>query len=731
MFFETKTSKTIFSETRFYLKKLKFNKFLNFVFVFFENNLNKLVNFFRNFNRIFKERLYFFIFLSFIISLLIFFVNYYLLFKFYDITKIARFDIVADKDLLVSGYTYETLQKLKQISEIKEYYIDLKSTEKTIYNIDHFFLVQINRETDKLRNYFNEVELSLVLSIKSEYIEYFYNLIKGYLHSKLQKGIEFSDIPKIVNEIDQFLDVSVLSTNHVEIQKLIAYKKVILKKLPNLIVFNKIFDIQKTLQVQREYLKNIPKHFEIKKGEIIVSKGSLVNTGSLNVIKKMELDKKFYRIQLHYLIIYFIVIFLLFIFVLIYFNKIIANNEDYDYLFRFNFISLVALFVLVNLVVVVRFYFDFIYFVFPFLLFCFVIYYIISIRLAWVYFGIILIVLELLNYLYYNSLVDISFLVPFVISCVLFFIIFGNIYDEESLSYTLLNQYFTFFVLSVLVFYLFSFSNVVFWVISLTLLYILGNFLISYLGKGLGGIPYYKVRELLDLNNELLTILKEKVPGTFNHSVRVSELCENCAKAINANPLLVKLGALYHDIGKIDIPNYFAENLEQGQENPHDKIEPHLSAIIIKNHVKKGVEIANKYKLPRKLIDFIRTHHGTTVIWYFYTKASQKSKENKKYEVDINDYKYDGPKPYTKEMVILMICDSIEAASRSLNEISFNSIYKLTENIINRLFNEEQLVDSNITINEINIIKQEVINYLLISYHKRVAYPAFKKISNV
>ncbi|MGB9638292.1 MAG: HDIG domain-containing metalloprotein [bacterium] len=721
-----------FSINEDYSKKSNkfFNKFFNFVLIFFKNNLKKFVSFFRNFNKVFKDQLYFSIFLSFIITLFLFFINYYLLFRVYDITKIARFDIIADKDLIVSGYTYETMQKLKQIFEIKEYYIDIKNTEKTMYNIDNFFLVQINRDYNKLRNYFNEFEINLVLSVKPEYIEYFYNLIKVYLHTKLEKGIEPSDISKLINEIDGILDIFLLSNDQKEIQKLIDYKNIILKKIPSLIVSNKIIDIQKTLQLQREYLKNIPKYFEIKKGEIIVNKGTLINSEFLDIIKKMGLDKKYYKIQLYYLINYSIIVFLIFILLLILFDKLVIKNEDYDYLFRFNFISLLLTIFFINFVVFIKFYLDFVYFVFPFLLFCFIIYHIISIRLAWVYFGVILALLELLNYLYYNSFIDISFIVPFIISGILFFVVFGNIYDEENLSYTLANEYFLFFILSVFVFSLFNIgnsTNILFWVISVSLFYMLGNFLISYFGKGLGGIPYQKVRELLDLNNELLTMLKGEAPGTFNHSIRVSELCENCAKAINANPLLVKLGALYHDIGKIDKPSYFAENLEEGQENPHDKIEPHLSAIIIKNHVKKGIEIANKYKLPRKLIDFIRTHHGTTTIWYFYTKALQKAKENKKYEVDINDYKYDGPKPYTKEMVILMICDSIEAASRSLNEISFNSIYKLTENIINRLFNEDQFSDSNITLNEINIIKQEVINYLLISYHKRVAYPAFKK----
>ncbi|MGC8734572.1 MAG: hypothetical protein ACP5RD_05990 [bacterium] len=212
-----------FSINEDYSKKSNkfFNKFFNFVLIFFKNNLKKFVSFFRNFNKVFKDQLYFSIFLSFIITLFLFFINYYLLFRVYDITKIARFDIIADKDLIVSGYTYETMQKLKQIFEIKEYYIDIKNTEKTMYNIDNFFLVQINRDYNKLRNYFNEFEINLVLSVKPEYIEYFYNLIKVYLHTKLEKGIEPSDISKLVNEIDGILDIFLLSNDQKEIQKLI------------------------------------------------------------------------------------------------------------------------------------------------------------------------------------------------------------------------------------------------------------------------------------------------------------------------------------------------------------------------------------------------------------------------------------------------------------------------------------------------------------------------------
>lgn len=705
--------------------KTFFTKYSKIFHKFFKNISFKV-------NNIFKGSKYYYLYylLFLFVSLFLFWVNYYLLFVVYDIKKVARFDIVADKDLFITGYTYETLEKLKKISEIKEYSIDIKKTQKTLYNLDQLFLPQLSKDTNKLKYYFNELEISLILSLKNEYVEYFYNVIKGYLTVKLENGIELEDIPDVVKEINDVLDINKLSSNPKEIQKLIAYKKIILTKLPKLIEFNKIFDIQKTLELQREYLKNIPKHFEIKKGEVIVYKNSVVNNETFNIIKKMELDKKIYKTQWYYLSIYLFVILGLAIFLATFSNKLITNNEDYNYLFNFNLIFYWLMIILINFVVVIKFYFDFIYFLFPFLIFSFIIYYIIGIRLAWIYFGIILIILQVLNYLYYQNFVDISFLVPFIISVILLFVIFSNNYDEDVLTYSLFNQYFLFFILSVIVFFLFNLNNsnnVLYWVFSVIFVYVLTNFMIGYLGKGLGGISYYKVKELMDLNNELLTMLREKAPGTFNHSVRVSELCENCAKAINANPLLVKLGALYHDIGKIYNPKYFAENLDENEENPHDKIDPHLSAIIIKNHVKKGVEIAEKYRLPKKLIDFIRTHHGTTTIWYFYTKALQKTKEDKKYEVDIQDYKYDGPKPYTKEMVILMICDSIEAASRSLNNISFNSIYKLTENIINRLFNEEQFSNADITINDINTIKQEVIKYLLISFHKRVSYPAFKK----
>ncbi|MCX7758246.1 MAG: HDIG domain-containing protein, partial [bacterium] len=194
-------------------------------------------------------------------------------------------------------------------------------------------------------------------------------------------------------------------------------------------------------------------------------------------------------------------------------------------------------------------------------------------------------------------------------------------------------------------------------------------------------------------------------------------------------PILVKIGALYHDIGKMNRPKYFAENLVQGEKNPHDEREPYLSASIIKSHVTDGVKLSQKYNLPKIIEDFIRTHHGTTTILYFFIKAKNMQNTSKKYSFEIKeeDFKYPGPKPKTKEMLILMICDSVEAASRSLSEYSYSSIEKLTDNIVNRLIQEKQFSDVDITFKEIGIIKDTLIKNLYISYHVRLKYPSYAK----
>ena len=223
--------------------------------------------------------------------------------------------------------------------------------------------------------------------------------------------------------------------------------------------------------------------------------------------------------------------------------------------------------------------------------------------------------------------------------------------------------------------------------------------------------------ELSDTNSPVFKELSNKAPGTFHHSLQVANLAEAAADAINANVLLTRVGALYHDIGKIKQPTYFTEN-QRGTVSPHDDLIPIESARIIINHVIDGIELAKKYKLPDRVIDFIRTHHGTSTVYFFYKKQLDQDPET-----NANDFRYRGPKPFSKETAIVMMVDAVEAASRSIKEPSVELVEKFVTKIIGTQMEEKQFVDSNITFAEIETIKKVLIDKLINIYHLRIEYP--------
>lgn len=225
--------------------------------------------------------------------------------------------------------------------------------------------------------------------------------------------------------------------------------------------------------------------------------------------------------------------------------------------------------------------------------------------------------------------------------------------------------------------------------------------------------------ELSDTNQELLRKLAEKAPGTFQHSLQVANLSEAVIRHIGGNTLLMRTGALYHDIGKLSKPEYFTENQISGM-NPHDKLSYLESAGIIIGHVTTGLEMAKKAKLPAPIIDFIQTHHGTTKVQYFYRLYK---KENEDAEEQVQKFTYPGPKPFSKETAVLMMADSIEAASRSLKEYSYETIEKLVDGIINYQVNEGQFDNANITFKDITEAKRILKSKLQNIYHARIAYP--------
>lgn len=235
--------------------------------------------------------------------------------------------------------------------------------------------------------------------------------------------------------------------------------------------------------------------------------------------------------------------------------------------------------------------------------------------------------------------------------------------------------------------------------------------------KLFGLVSDVSLLELSDTNTKLLKELSNKAPGTFHHSLNVANLAEASANEIGANAMLVRVGALYHDIGKMKNPTYFTENQSTGI-NPHDELSSRESTRIITGHIIDGIEIAKKYNLPDRVIDFIRTHHGTSLVYYFYKKEKEANAG-----VSESSYRYPGPKPFSKETAILMMCDSVEAASKSLKEPSSSKIDVFVENIVNKQMDDGQFLNADITFKEIESIKKVLKGKLSNIFHLRIEYP--------
>ncbi len=241
--------------------------------------------------------------------------------------------------------------------------------------------------------------------------------------------------------------------------------------------------------------------------------------------------------------------------------------------------------------------------------------------------------------------------------------------------------------------------------------------LIYIFEKLFGMVSDVSLLELSDTNSKLLKVLANKAPGTFHHSLQVANLAEAAANEIGANALLVRAGALYHDIGKMNNPTYFTEN-QVTNINPHNDLSPKDSADIIIKHVIEGIEMARKNNIPDRVIDFIRTHHGTTLVYYFYKKEKDKGEP-----LNIEDFRYPGPIPFSRETAIVMMADSVEAASKSLTNPTFPILDDFVDKIIAGQMEANQFLNANITFKEIEAVKKILKQKLTNIYHLRVEYP--------
>lgn len=229
----------------------------------------------------------------------------------------------------------------------------------------------------------------------------------------------------------------------------------------------------------------------------------------------------------------------------------------------------------------------------------------------------------------------------------------------------------------------------------------------------------FALLELSNLNHPLLKRLSVEAPGTYHHSILVGNMAEAAAQAIGANSLLARVGCYYHDIGKLEKSEYFVEN-QIGMENPHNKLAPSMSALILINHVKKGMELAEQYKLPKAIRDIMGQHHGKTTMSFFYQKALAKATAD---EVNETEYRYPGPLPQSKEAAIVMLADAIEAASRSLKEATHSRLKGVIEDIVDARFQAGELDQSPLTLRDLERIKESFLTILAGTFHARIEYP--------
>ncbi|CAM1348706.1 HD family phosphohydrolase [Tenacibaculum halocynthiae] len=534
----------------------------------------------------------------------------------------------------------------------------------------------------------------------------------------LRKGNSIEDVL-----FSKFIESKeVLPTINSKIQDLSQFKQqLILSVIANVVRPNVSFDEKFTNKGKEEALKNISyTKGKVSKGALIILKGDIVEGKRYNVLKSYQLasqstiwSKSNYNwIVFGYAVLVSLALLMLLLFLLRYRNDIYNDNNKVTFIF-FN----VFIMILVQ-TMVVKTNSDYLYVV-PLSILPIVLKAFFDARLG--LFTHVLTVL-LLGFIVPNSF---EFIYLHIIAGIVTILTVSELYKRANLFISIgqitliyMLTYFAFSIIkegnadkiSVLYFGLFAANG---------LLSFLAVFFIYFYEKVFGLVSDVTLLELSNTNSKLLRELNEKAPGTFQHSMQVANLAEAAANEIGANSMLVRTGALYHDIGKMVNPMYFTENQSTGV-NPHNDLSAKDSARIILDHVIKGIEIAKKNNLPDRIIDFIRTHHGTNVTYYFYKKELE---NNPNTEVDIKKFQYQGPIPFSKETAILMMCDAAEAASKSLKEPTAQSIDNLIDKIIEKQKNENQFRNSDITFREIEKIKKIIKNKLMNIYHLRVEYP--------
>jgi hypothetical protein len=631
-------------------------------------------------------------------------------------------NLYAPFDFAIKKTEEELASELKDITENAQVYFDLdKDLKESIYQ--DYEIKFANEYPDSLpiankrdlknfgKNVLNDLYENGVLDKDYDYPEY-KNIV--LLSNREQVGkVNYGTLISL-NEITAFLDEKISESDF------FANRDKLLSLFFDVIKPNVVLNRTITNSTLEEELNNVSSvRGSIEQGTIIISKGEVVEGDKFNILKSLESEYQsqvwseanYNWVLAAYTLLVALALLMLLLFLRKYRIEVFNNNTKVTFIF-FNILLMVLLTTLV-----VNYNSGYIYIV-PICILPLVLKAFFDARLG--LFAHVITVL-LLGFVVANNY---EYMFLQIIAGIVTILTVSELYKRANLFISVgqitliyIVAYFAFFVI-----HEGSIDNlqwetfVMFILCGLATLFV--QPLIYAYEKLFGLVSDVSLLELSDTNTKLLKELSNKAPGTFHHSLNVANLAEASANEIGANAMLVRVGALYHDIGKMNNPTYFTENQSTGI-NPHDELSYKESASIIINHVLEGIEIAKKYNLPDRVIDFIRTHHGTSLVYYFYSKEKELHEDT----INTEDFMYPGPRPFSKETAILMMCDSVEAASKSLKDPTSTKIDAFVENIINKQMESEQFLNANITFKEIQSIKKVLKHKLANIYHLRIEYP--------
>jgi len=698
---------------------------------FFErikNRFDKWTDFDIKLNDIYKRR----------ISLVIFFIVIALIltFNFFpnqidlEVGQVAKSDIVAPRTVtFIDQEKTEQLRELAVESASKVYEEDKSVNRRILNEIDNLFNTVINTKTEmssdstgQINNQFltevknnndlniNNNDLNLLLKTNIDKLNSLRSSANDIMQEVLQERIFPENIIEVRNKINQLA----LETNFEK-----EYRLVLVNILTNHVEPNMILDLDATEQRQQEALRQVePVKRTVLKGENIIRKGDIVSQDDIQVLEALGLRKPSinYVNLLGVLITLSVLVFLLGYYIKHYEKEVWENINK--------LILIETLIILVILLAKIISIFQPTYMVYlvPAAIASILITVLINTEIALV----VTVFISFLTALVFSNLY-IAAAAAFVGGLV-GIISVSNVDQRSDLIRAGFNV-----SVSLVVFIagltMMDLTNNWFELLWSASMGILNGIFVAILANGL--LPYLenifdltssvKLLELSNPSHPLLKRLLVEAPGTYHHSIIVGNLAENAADKIGADSLLTRVGAYFHDIGKLKRPYFFSDN-QFGGENPHSKTSPNLSALIIKSHVKDGLELADKYNLPKAVKDIIQQHQGTGLISFFYKQAIEKSKHG---NINESDFRYDGPKPQSKEAALIMLADTVEAAVRSknFNKNNHNRIELFVKELIREKLNDGQLDESSLTLHELDEIAESFVQILTGIYHKRIEYP--------